>query len=259
MDDCVVVEGASLDPGAAVSHFPCEETDNDHQLWRFRHLGSGWYQIDAKHSDLCLTVEDSSLDPGARVGQQVCRAIDNDDQLWAVAPAFFGGPDPQLFYNLLVRHSELCLSSEAGAPDPQLRQSPCENGLSADEWFYFDLGELSFLPSDTRLFLGQGRFRVTGAWKDYEGVDGVGTVVPFGAADSGTLWFFDSNNWEMLIKVLDGCDFNGHYWVYLAATTDVEFTVTVTDTETGEVWQRDDVLGQPADAVTDTTAFATCP
>ena len=82
-------------------------------------------------------------------------------------------------------------------------------------------------------------------------------------------YFFREDNWEMLFKVLNGCNFNDHYWVYFAATTDVEFNVRVTDTLTGfskaysntsgESLDYSNPLGQPANAVTDNTAFATCP
>ena len=63
----------------------------------------------------------------------------------------------------------------------------------------------------------------------------------------------------MLIKVLDGCEINNHFWVFFAAATNVEYTVTVTDTESGDVQTYFNPLGNVAEAVTDTVAFATCP
>ena len=42
--------------------------------------------------------------------------------------------------------------------------------------------------------------------------------------DSGLFWFFAPQNLELLVKMVDGCSFcNGHFWVYAAATTDVEY------------------------------------
>jgi plastocyanin len=78
--------------------------------------------------------------------------------------------------------------------------------------------------------------------------------------DSGLFYFFDSGNIEMLIKVLNACapPFD-HYWVFFAATTDVQFTVTVIDTQTGAVQTYFNPLNQAALAVQDTAAFATCP
>jgi hypothetical protein len=62
----------------------------------------------------------------------------------------------------------------------------------------------------------------------------------------------------MLVKVLDGCALNGRYWVFSAATTDVEYTLRITDTETGDVREYWNPLGSAAAALTDTGAFATC-
>jgi hypothetical protein len=63
----------------------------------------------------------------------------------------------------------------------------------------------------------------------------------------------------MLIKVLNGCPVNDSYWVFFAATTNVEFVVTVVDTQSGRAKQYLNPLDHVANAVTDTSAFATCP
>jgi len=110
----------------------------------------------------------------------------------------------------------------------------------------------------TSLCLNNDRFRVQVAWKILDGAEGVASTVPFGSDDSGLFYFFTPNNWEMLVKVLNGCANNGHYWVFFAATTNVQFVVTVTDTQTGKVETYFNPQGVSADAVTDTTAFATC-
>ena len=80
-----------------------------------------------------------------------------------------------------------------------------------------------------------------------------------GLADTGNFFFFDPNNTEFLIKVLDGSNGAfGNFWVFNAATTNVEYTLTVTDTETGQTRNYEDP-GQSFPAITDTSAFATCP
>ena len=114
-------------------------------------------------------------------------------------------------------------------------------------------------PSSTVACLNNNRFRVTATWRDFVGSTGSAMVAPAGTNDSGILYFFTSNNWEMLIKVLNGCTFNNRYWVFFAATTDVQFTVNVTDTVYNTTRQYTNSLGHPANAVTDTSAFATCP
>ena len=100
-------------------------------------------------------------------------------------------------------------------------------------------------------------FCVEVEWRDHQGHTGRGTTVPYRSADSGLFWFFNPDNWEVQVKVLDGCAVNGHYWVFLAATTNVEFDLFVCpergDRETCRVYHNP--LGQRADTVTDTAAF----
>ena len=113
-------------------------------------------------------------------------------------------------------------------------------------------------PSDTVMCLQNGRFKISVKWWDEHGNTGVGHAIP-STDDSGLFWFFSPSNMELLIKVLDGCGVNNKYWVFFAATTDQEFTVTVTDTNTAQQVEYTNPLKHPADAVTDTSAFATCP
>ena len=112
----------------------------------------------------------------------------------------------------------------------------------------------------THLCLQQARYRVELTWQDGSGHTGVGSVVPAAvSADSGVLWFFDPKNWEMLVKVLDGCAVNQRLWVFAAATTNVAYTLTVTDTVTGQAKSYQNAAGQTAAPITDTNAFAACP
>ena len=66
-------------------------------------------------------------------------------------------------------------------------------------------------------------------------------------------------NFDVLVKVIEGCFVNDNFWVFATTTTDVEFTLTVTDTETSQMKEYFNPLGQPAEPITDTSAFATCP
>jgi hypothetical protein len=83
-------------------------------------------------------------------------------------------------------------------------------------------------PGD--LCLGD-RFRVAVAWRTATGA-GVGTARPL-TGDTGTFWFFDPANVELVVKVLDGRAINNHFWVFYGALSNVEYTLTVTDTQTG--------------------------
>jgi PKD repeat protein len=86
-------------------------------------------------------------------------------------------------------------------------------------------------------------------------------IVPGQTGDSGLFWFFDPSNWEVLVKVLDGCAVTGSYWVFAASTTDQGYVLTVTDRSEdhdGTSVQYVNQPGNPAPAVTDTGALAVC-
>ena len=113
------------------------------------------------------------------------------------------------------------------------------------------------VPSATKLCLNDGRFHVTVRWRYYHET-GDGQAVAR-THDSGLFWFFNPTNLEMLVKVLDGCALNGHYWVFAAATTDVEYELTVRDALTGVRRDWRNPLGVASPAITDTEALAVCP
>ena len=104
------------------------------------------------------------------------------------------------------------------------------------------------------LCLNGHRFSVRVAWKvPSHGTSGVGTAVPV-SGDTGYFWFFGSDNVELVVKVLDARAVNGHIWVFYGALTDVEYTLTVTDTDTGEAKRYDNPAGT-LQSVADTAAF----
>jgi hypothetical protein len=105
------------------------------------------------------------------------------------------------------------------------------------------------------LCLTNSRFAVTVTWKDHNSPpnSGVGQAVAM-TADTGSFWFFQSTNTELVVKVLDGRALNGRYWVFFGSLTDVEFTLTVRDTQTGQVRTYFNSSGRMA-SVGDTSAF----
>lgn len=111
--------------------------------------------------------------------------------------------------------------------------------------------------TNAHCFLGQ-RFVVRMTWRDFQGNAGAANLAPLHSESSGLFWFFDPANWEVLVKVLDGCTLNGHFWVFAAATTNVEYTLEVIDTRNGTTKRYTNPLGVAASAITDTTAFPTC-
>jgi len=85
-------------------------------------------------------------------------------------------------------------------------------------------------PDGTTLCLQNGRFEVTLTYVD--GGTNNGNAVAL-SNESGTFWFFNSQNAEVLVKVLDGTSINDHYWLYHSAMTSLAYTLTVSDLTTG--------------------------
>jgi hypothetical protein len=90
------------------------------------------------------------------------------------------------------------------------------------------------------------------------GAAGDAEVIPLadlGVAQGGIFWFFRRDNPEMLLKVLDGCAVNGHFWVFYSAATNVGFVATVVDTLAGETQTYINPDRTPALPLLDTLAF----
>ena len=113
-------------------------------------------------------------------------------------------------------------------------------------------------PDGETLCLQDSRYTVVVDWWNGDGKGGSGSVVHAGTNDSGLFRFFNRENWEVLIKVLNGCAVNGHVWVYGASTTDLGYSIRVTDTVTGLVQEYRNEPGHPAPALVDATAFHAC-
>ncbi len=109
------------------------------------------------------------------------------------------------------------------------------------------------VPGPKRLCLQGDRFAVTATWKDFQGNTGTGTAVPL-SGDTGYFWFFAPTNVEVVTKVLDGRALGGKFWFFYGALSDVEYTLTVTDTQTGAVKVYKNPSGQFG-SVADTSAF----
>lgn len=134
------------------------------------------------------------------------------------------------------------------------------DAVAADDFLYSEPIEAEGAPcveTPTALCLQQGRFRVEATFDSVQAGGGKAKARAL-TPDSGVMSFFSPDNLEVLIKVLDGCPVNGRFWVYGAASTDVEYNLTVTDTVTGESVEYFKPQGPPAPAITDSNAFATC-
>jgi hypothetical protein len=87
----------------------------------------------------------------------------------------------------------------------------------------------------TSLCLASGHFAVSVQFTDPRtGLAEAATAASV-TDDTGAFWFFDNSNLELMIKVLDGRAINGKFWVFYGALSDVDYTITVTRPDTGEV------------------------
>ncbi len=110
--------------------------------------------------------------------------------------------------------------------------------------------------SGQALCLRQERFEVKVDWWTDGAEPSPARAAEASTDDSGLFWFVSDQNWEILIKVLDGCESNGHVWVYGAATTDLGYSIRVRDTVTGTIRRYGNEPGRPSPAVIDSRAFA---
>ena len=116
-------------------------------------------------------------------------------------------------------------------------------------------GGSACVAEGSNLCLTGNRFRVTVAWTNpYDG-GSTGVGMPSNLTpDTGSFWFFSPSNIELVVKVLDGRATNGKFWVFYGALSDVAYTITVTDTQTGAVKTYVNEARRLA-SVADTSAF----
>ena len=113
-------------------------------------------------------------------------------------------------------------------------------------------------PNSTTLCLNGNRFKVTATFQIQGGAVTPAQVVEM-TEDTGYLWFFQSTNVEVVLKVLNGCSINSRYWVFAAGLTNVRVVITVTDVQTGTVRTYTNPLNTAYAPVQDTGAMAVCP
>ena len=76
------------------------------------------------------------------------------------------------------------------------------------------------------------RFRVEAKANDRP--DFAGPLDVFGLGDDAALfYFYSADNPELLVKVLDACSYNGHWWVYGSAATDQPYFIRIGDLAPG--------------------------
>jgi phospholipase C len=116
----------------------------------------------------------------------------------------------------------------------------------------------SCVTSDASLCLDNNRFQVIAQWSTPAGQNGGGHAVAQNGGDTGYFWFFSNTNVEMVVKVLDACSFSNSFWFFAGGLTNVQVTITVTDTVTGAFKTYSNPQSTPFQPIQDTSAFSTC-
>jgi hypothetical protein len=118
-----------------------------------------------------------------------------------------------------------------GAADPG---RAADSGRAADPGRAADVRDAatsgSCRPGATTLCLLGGRFAATVTWQNqFNGVIGAGMAGPL-STETGTFYFTDPANKELLVKILD---FGDRIGVFYGTLSNLQYTLQVTDTSTG--------------------------
>ncbi len=114
------------------------------------------------------------------------------------------------------------------------------------------------VENPTTLCIGNNRFQVQATFNAGSSGSGNAQAVAL-TSDTGYLWFFEAANVEAVIKVIDGCALNSHYWIFAGGLTNVNVVITVTDLQTNTVKTYTNKANTEFQPIQDTSAFATCP
>ena len=206
-----------------------------------------------------LPLLDDNSAPDA--GQVRVRVVHLSPDAPPVDVALTGGP--VLVPNLAFGEASAgYLAVDAGSYDLEVRVAGTGTAvltlpgtmLAAGEVYtVYATGLVSQGAADRTIYLNDERFRIEVEWTDFQGNSGFGRPIPE-TDDSGLFWFFNPDNVELVVKALDGRGVNGQFWFFYGALSNVEYTITVTDTATGDVATYFNPSGTFASRG-DTTAF----
>ena len=90
------------------------------------------------------------------------------------------------------------------------------------------------LPATHRVCLHGGRFAVELHWRDPEGIERPARAFAHGDR-AGFFSFYGQRDLQAALKIVDARPIGGGFWLFATALTHLEYTLTVTDSETGTV------------------------
>jgi len=143
-------------------------------------------------------------------------------------------------------HFSLLKTLEAGFGLPCLNHA-CDASVATMSDLFAPAAPAQVVPAPS------ARFLATVTWTAPNGQTGSGNLTYISAETKG-FWFFSEGNVDLVVKILDARSVNGKFWVFYGSLTDVQFTLTVTDTFTGATKTYTNPQGQNSSGE-DTSAF----
>lgn len=190
-----------------------------------------------------------AVDEDGSGGRRAFRGREDEDDDWE---RWQVDTDPGVYgIRLAVNHPD-----PDPTPDPQPDPDPTPDpGPDPDPDAGPPTGEgYTDCDPQTTPLVFDGGYNIRMCYETREGTVGEGKAGVWASGQSGLLWFFTRDNAEVLIKVLDGCGFNNHRWVYVAPVTDLAFNLYVVDSQ-GNTWSHHNRLGDTASTRSDNEAF----
>lgn len=117
--------------------------------------------------------------------------------------------------------------------------------------------------ANTACLLG-GRYEVKVSYASNNNGSGAAQVMAFSGVraeddESVFLWFFDPSNFEIGLKILNGCAVDHHHWVFISGLTNQGWTVQVKDTQTTASATYSNPIGRLTPTTADTSSPLGCP
>jgi hypothetical protein len=146
-------------------------------------------------------------------------------------------------------------------PPETLDQLPDVGGVS---WSYegtlvgFPDVPPKVLPMSSLRIGDRGRFLVSVAFRVPEQVEPTVAAARLLTVDGAAFAFFDEENPEVLVKILDGCGSTGSYWLFASGLTDLATETTVLDLVTGRSWIYRSRGGEAYPSTVDTASLDVC-
>lgn len=119
----------------------------------------------------------------------------------------------------------------AGSPGTRLRDHLDPLGLGVETLEGRYPNDAGCRTDDETLCLQRRRFKLQAKVTTKDGTQAA-QASRVTSGESGIFTFFGPDNWELVVKVLDGCRKNGYWWVFAGGATHLDWSLKVIDTST---------------------------